>query len=74
MAVRSFFPTSEVALLNPFTLAVAIDRGQNSRLYLPMRGDMQRRLAAILVADVVGCEYRESADNLAPQTTSKRLV
>ena len=51
---------------NLFSLAVAIDRGQNGQLHLSMRNDIQRRLAAILAADVVGySRAHEEVDDIS---------
>jgi class 3 adenylate cyclase len=51
---------------NLFSLALAIDRGQNGQLHLSMRNDIQRRLAAILAADVVGySRAHEEVDDIS---------
>lgn len=57
--------------MNPFTLAVAIDRGQTGHLRLLMRNDMQRRLAAILAADVVGYSRLMGTDEMGTLTALK---
>jgi class 3 adenylate cyclase/pimeloyl-ACP methyl ester carboxylesterase len=64
---RSLLPESE----NLFTLAVAIDRRQNGHLHLLMRNDMQRRLAAILAADVVGYSRLMGTDEMGTLTALK---
>jgi class 3 adenylate cyclase len=55
----------------PFTLAVAIDRGQTGHLDLLMRNDMQRRLAAILATDVVGYSRLMGSDEMGTLTALK---
>src|SRR5258707_8323723 len=56
---------------NLFTLAVAIDRGQTGHLHLLMRNYMQRRLAAILAADVVGYSRLMGTDEMGTLTALK---